>query len=449
MNKRLLLVGTSKFGNEIKPLARGIALEISLISHNELSSQKFYRKDADLIIVERDSSISLTTWTKLLQVLKTSKIKYIVYSSRKAKEEIDLATQAGATDVMLKPISHGEFKLRLEALFNSKNRISCLGGGTGLFNLLRGLKDLDDVLLTSIVSTSDDGASSGRLKTMFGILPPGDIRRSLVALSTAPQLMNDVMQYRFQSGRGLRGHSFGNLFLTALTNIKGNMSDAVRGLGDLLNINGVVFPIATTNTTLCAKFENGKIVCGESKIDLCKGRKGNLKIIRCWHDPKPVCDINAYAAILNSDFVTIGPGDLFTSVITNLLIEDVRKAVVKTSAKKIYICNLMTKPGETYGYTATDHVKEILKYLKEDALDYVIIPNMKHLSRKAAEQYAKKGQYPVVDGEMAILRKLTKAKIIMANVAHQIELVRHDAQKISGEIEKIIKSQKPERKKHG
>ncbi len=447
MNKKITIVGAREFGNKILPAIRDFALEARVCTPVSLMALKLGCRDTDLVIIDRDYFKTISglrdEYSRFLKHLRT---EFIVCSSGKNKADIRKIILSGAADVILKPASIREVKLRVDAVFNRKPKLACLGGGTGLFNLLMGLKELKNLLVTSLVSTSDDGNSSGKLKAIFGVLPPGDIRRSLVALSTAPQLMNDVMQYRFQTGAGLNGHSFGNLFLTALSEIKGGMCEAVRGLGDLLNINGFVFPATATNTNLCAEFEDGTIVRGESKIDLCEKRKETLKIVRCWHDPACAADMNAYAAILNADFVTIGPGDLFTSVITDLLIQDIRKALLETKAKKIYLCNVMTKPGETSGFTAADHVREILNYLKKDVLDYVIIPDMSGVSCAALQQYARKHQRPVSFGGAKELRRLTKAKVILADVVHQTELVRHDSQKIARAIESIINTKQKRRK---
>ncbi|MCH8208803.1 MAG: uridine diphosphate-N-acetylglucosamine-binding protein YvcK, partial [Nitrospinae bacterium] len=325
---------------------------------------------------------------------------------------------------IVKPFNHREFISKVNAVLYRKHRISCIGGGTGLFTLLMGLKTLSNVLLTSIVSMTDDGGSSGRLRISFGILPPGDIRRSLVALSNAPEFMNDVIQHRFSRGSGLKGHSFGNLFLTALAEIKGSMSEAVKGLGDILNIQGIVVPANITLTKLCAEFEDGTVVKGESKIDLAEDRKPELHVKRLWHEPPTECGISTYSAIIHSDLVTIGPGDLFTSVITNITVSHIREALSKTKAKKVYICNLMTKPGETFNYDAADHIAEIVKYLGEDCLDYIIISNSE-LSAKAIKEYSKKNQSPVGIRNIEKIRKLSKADVLLVDVGHEEELVRH------------------------
>jgi uncharacterized cofD-like protein len=289
---------------------------------------------------------------------------------------------------------------------------------------------------------SDSGGSSGRLRASFGILPPGDIRRSLVALSNAPSFMSELMQHRFSKGWGLKGHNFGNLFLTALAETIGSMPEAIKGVGDILNIQGIVLPVTTQLTTLCARFEDGTVVKGESKIDLCEERMPELQIKKIWHEPPVTCDADVFTAIINADFLIIGPGDLYTSIITNLLVKNIKKAIALSQAQKIYICNLMTEPGETTNYDAAMHVKEIVKYLGRDPLDYVIISNT-HVSVEAVRKYALKHQSPVSLGDMQDLWETTKASIVLADVGDVSELVRHHDAKLRTEIDKIIASTKP------
>ena len=438
MRKDILVIGGNNFLSDVKTMLSPLGMEAEPAKNYSEIRAKLKNKNINVIIFDdswcrRDNDLR----DKALKILQKTKKDFIVVSSKRKTESVSSARKSGAADYIIKPYNWREFTARFNAVINKKTRISCIGGGSGLFTLLMGLKNLPDVLLTSIVSTSDDGGSSGRLKASFGMLPPGDIRRSLVALSNAPQIMNRLVQYRFRKGGGIKGHSFGNLLLTALTEIKGSVSEAVRQIGDILNIRGIVLPVAVTKTTLCALFEDGTVIKGESRIDLGKGRDVKLRIKKCWHEPEPKCDINAYASILNSDIVTIGPGDLFTSVVTNLLIKDIRKAILKTAAKKVYICNLMTKPGETTGYNAIAHVKEIIKYLGHDCLDYVIISDTK-LSGKAVRKYSKKQQFPVKRGDIREIAKITKAKIIVADVGCKTELIHHNSAKIKKEIRKII-----------
>lgn len=441
MYKRFLLIGSGKFVNEIQPALAGLALEIDIANVYDEIRPKLKRRDIDLVIFDEDSfSSNLQILKNITALLHRSDKNFIVLSRKKNSKAVLESGKAGASYHIVKPYTIRELNLILSAVLNNKKKISCIGGGTGLFNTLMGLKDLPEVMLTSVVSMTDSGGSSGRLSELFGVLPPGDVRRSLVALSNAPKVMNDIIAYRFDSGGDLAGHNLGNILLTALTKIKGSMSEAVSGLGDILNIRGIVRPISATKSVLCAMFSNGAVIKGESNIDLCKGRSPELRIKKCWHEPASKTEANAYSAIINSDIVIMGPGDLYTSVITNLVIRDIRDAVVRTRAKKIYICNLMTKPGETPGYTAFDHIKDILKYLKKDCLDYVIIADIAGYSKNALLKYARKRQFPVTASAADIkkIKTITNAKIIIADVAHEIELIRHDSDKVKNEIFKII-----------
>lgn len=373
-----------------------------------------------------------------LRALKGSKIDFIFMTSGHGLSVVREAKAMGAKDFILRPYNDRELNLHFGACFCKKIKIACIGGGTGLFNILSGVKKIPNTLVTSIVGMSDDGGSTGRLRVSFGVLPPGDVRKSLVALSNAPKLMNQVLQYRFKSGgKGFRGHNFGNIFLVALSEIKGSMKEGIKSLSDILNIQGIVVPVTTSDIRLNARFENNTVIAGESRIDLGAGRSPDLHIKDIWHEPKAECNIDAYASVMFSDAVIIGPGDLFTSVITNLIVEDMRKAIAETNAKRIYVCNLMTKPGETADYDAFHHIKDIVRHLKGDHLDYVIISNTR-LSSGVLRRYAKKRQFPVNAGSLKRIRKITGAKIILADVGHETDLVRHDSQKIKYAIEKIL-----------
>ncbi|HQB12588.1 MAG TPA: uridine diphosphate-N-acetylglucosamine-binding protein YvcK, partial [Candidatus Omnitrophota bacterium] len=343
----------------------------------------------------------------------------------------------GVNDHILKPFSPRELVLRVRAMIERRKRMACLGGGTGLFTLLTALKTIPGILLTSIVNMSDDGGSSGRLRSSFGVLPPGDIRRSLVALSNAPAVMNELMRYRFVRGQELEDHSVGNLLLTALSEIKGSMAEAVRSLGDILNVQGVVLPISKNSTRIVAEFEDGTVIRGESLISEGKGRVPSLKIRKIWHEPEAVCEPNAYASLLHADLILIGPGDLYTSVITNLVIPEVQKALVKTPAKKAYLCNLMTKPGETAHFDAAEHVRSLVVSFGRDILDYVIVSNTR-FSQSAVARYAKLGQRPVLAGRQRAFREITRAKVILADIGHDTILVRHDESKLRRHIIKLL-----------
>jgi uncharacterized cofD-like protein len=440
MANTVLTVGNKKFTDDVSAILSHMISNVASVSSLKEAAKACLKEDVKTILLDCDSYKGVKDYAEISKLVVGCKKELILFTCDRKISRVLAAKRMGASDLIIKPYNEREFIARFNAVVHRKTRISCLGGGTGLLNLLMGLKTIPNTHLTSIVSISDDGGSSGRLRASFGILPPGDIRRSLVALSNAPGLMNQVMQYRFEKGVELNGHNFGNLFLTALAEIKGSIIEAVKELADILYIQGIVLPIAKSQTTLCAEFEDGTIVKGESKIDLCEDRNPRLAIKKLWHEPEQECDVDAYSCILNSDIVTIGPGDLFTSVATNLLIKNVADAIKHTKAKKIYISNLMTKPGETSGFDACRHVEEIVRYMGGDYLDYVIVSNTR-LSSKAIKEYAKKGQIPVKLGGMERMRKITNAKIIVADVSHETELVRHDETKIKFEIMKIVEAE--------
>ncbi len=342
------------------------------------------------------------------------------------------------THVVSRPMAIRPFVDVVQQILHQAVRVACFGGGTGLFTLLSGLKTIPGLHLSSIVSMSDDGGSTGKLRSLFGILPPGDIRRSLVALSTAPDLLNELMQYRFEkeSGGELGGHNLGNLLLTALIHMRGGMSHAVKGFGEILNIVGEVIPVTETTHMLKAELENGKTIEGEHRIDLFEGHDPNLRIQRLWLDPSVSANPDALEAIFNAHYILLGPGDLFTSVIPNFLVEGIANAISSSRAKKIYVCNVMTKPGETTNFSAGDHVTEIVKYLGKDCLDYVVCSSTE-FSPDAVKRYKTMNQQPVEDNAPKI-KDVTKAHILWGDIASEEALVRHDSLKLSTFIKKII-----------
>ncbi|MBU1870307.1 MAG: uridine diphosphate-N-acetylglucosamine-binding protein YvcK [Candidatus Omnitrophica bacterium] len=442
MQKKILIAGNPKFIAEIENILSRLPLDIENEPHVHKLIKRIDRRHFRVIILSDSfAAKNRKLYLSILNFCQQVKKKVIIVSSNKKTSNILEAKSLGVSDYILTPYHYRDFIARFNAVLNNKVRISCIGGGTGLFTLLMALKTIPSVLLTSIVSMSDNGGSSGRLRVSFGVLPPGDLRRSLAALSNAPEFMSEVMRYRFEKGEGLNGHNFGNLFLTVLSDIKGSMSEAVRAMGDILNTQGIVLPVTNTSNTLCALFEDGTVIKGETSIDLAEGRHPDLHIKNLWHLPQVTGNLDAYIAILNSDIVTIGPGDLFTSVITNLLVKNIREALQKSKAKKVYICNLMTKPGETAEFSAADHIKELTRYLGVDCLDYIIISNTK-VSKKAIQKYAHKQQAPVESGSLDEIIHLTKAKVILADVGHETELVRHDPDKLKLQIKRLIPSLK-------
>ncbi len=255
-------------------------------------------------------------------------------------------------------------------------KVVALGGGTGLSSLLRGLKTLvpekiDD--LSAIVTVADNGGSSGRLREEMNIPAPGDIRNCIVALAEDEDILSKVFQYRFQEGEGLKGHSFGNLFLTVLTKITGDFLEAVEITSDILKIKGRIIPSTDEIVNLVAEFSDGKIIKGESEITE-YGKQLKAKIKKIWLEPEDVkAPPEAVEKIMNADFVLLGPGSLFTSIVPNLLVKDIREALLKTKAFKIYIVNVMTQYGETDGFSASDHVKALHEVVGKPFINGVIL----------------------------------------------------------------------------
>ncbi len=272
-------------------------------------------------------------------------------------------------------------------------RIVAIGGGTGLSTLLHGLKEYARrglVDICAIVTVTDDGGSSGRLRREFDVLPPGDIRNCMVALSEDETLLSQLFQYRFSSGRGLVGHSFGNLFLTALTHVTGDFPRAVKVSSEVLAICGRIYPSTSQNIGLRAVMHDGSVVEGETKIS--RSRKRIVRLELTEPKVKPLKD--ALEAISAADLITLGPGSLYTSVISNLLVEGMARAIRKSRAIKAYFCNLMWQPWETMSYSAADHVAAILRHGGEGTVERVIL-NTTPLTGVQRRRYAAEKVYPV------------------------------------------------------
>ncbi|MEK9201861.1 MAG: gluconeogenesis factor YvcK family protein [Patescibacteria group bacterium] len=322
----------------------------------------------------------------------------------------------------------------MEPVHNDIKKVVVIGGGTGSFVVLRGLKNYP-FDISAVVTMFDSGGSSGVLRDEFGILPPGDARRCLIALSEGEkeETLRNLFNYRFnQEGSGLNGHNFGNILLTALTRIMSNEAEAIEEAGKILNIKGRVLPVSLTVAHLCAELQNGEIVEGETNIDIPK-HEGSLKIKRVFLKPEAFIYEETAKAIQEADMIIIGPGDLYTSVIPNFLVEGVSKAIQKSKAKKIYIMNLMTKWGETHGFKASDFSSEIIKYLGIEKLDAIIVHDAV-VSKELAETYAEQKQFPVVLDDT--LKNYT-ARIITGDICDESSLLRHDSEKLAALISKV------------
>jgi uncharacterized cofD-like protein len=253
---------------------------------------------------------------------------------------------------------------------NNKPKIIGIGGGTGLSALFRGLRN-KDIDISGIISVTDDGGSSGRLREGFGILPPGDFRNCLVALSDTEPILQKLFQHRFEGDDPLSGHSFGNLFILAMEEITGSFEEALEESCKILNVKGKLLPSTLEQINLSANMKDGTIIDGESNI-----QKNSSGISRLNLNPiSPSANPKATEAIMNSDYIIIGPGSLFTSIIPNFLVPKISESLKNTAAKKIYVCNIATQLGETTGFDACDHVQTLLNYSDNLGLDYIIINN--------------------------------------------------------------------------
>lgn len=316
-----------------------------------------------------------------------------------------------------------------------------IGGGTGTYTVLSGLKKNSDQI-TAVVTMMDSGGSSGRLRDEFGQLPVGDVRQALVALSKDSSVMRKLFNYRYSKGEGLIGHSFGNLFLTALAEVTGGMENALEEASRILNIKGKVLPVTLSKAELVAEYENGLVITGESEIDVPK-HDGKLHINKLSLDKQVEPFGKTLDAIRQADVIIIGPGDLYTSLIPNLLVPSVADAICGSSAKKIYIVNLMTKFGQTYNFKASDYVSELEKYLG-NCLNYILINN-KSLPKDIIELYRAENDSPVIDDLKDDGYKIIRADLLAADPIEkkpgdilQRSLIRHDSDKIISEIMKVL-----------
>ncbi|MCP5116446.1 MAG: YvcK family protein, partial [bacterium] len=311
-------------------------------------------------------------------------------------------------------------------------RIVAIGGGNGLGPVLRGLKDYTHmpwydagkrlapaVDITAVVTVTDDGGSSGRLRREFDVAPPGDIRNCMVALSEDEALLAKLFQYRFPAGRGLEGHSFGNLFLTALTNVTGDFHTAVQFSSEVLAIVGRIYPSTAANVGLEARLASGAVVEGETKISRSLERieRIALKPRRCRPLPQTL------QAIEQADVICMGPGSLYTSVIPNLLVSGIRKAIERSPALKAYFVNLMWQPGETMHLTAWDHVEAVLSHGGKKLLDYAVV-NTRPISGKLRRRYAAEKVYPVENDIPRI--EESGIRVMGASLLARSDKVRHD-----------------------
>src|SRR5579862_1458023 len=328
----------------------------------------------------------------------------------------------------------------MSALSNRSLRVVAIGGGTGLSTLLKGLKryvsrssalgkpnqpEISE--LCAIVTVSDDGGSSGRLRKELNMLPPGDIRNCIVALSEDEALLSRLFQHRFVKGSGLEGHSFGNLFLAALTSITKDFSEAVRLSSEILVTRGHIYPATTANVELEALMEDGTRVRGETRITASKGRIKELFLLPPDVEPLP----QTLDAIAGADLITMGPGSLFTSLIPNLLVRGIAEAIVESSATKVYVCNLMTQANESLGLTAADHIRALNRHARKQIFDYALI-NRSPVSNEMKAKYALEGACQIVNDLDAI--EALGVIPVLGDYLEEAGVARHNTSRVARDL---------------
>ena len=319
-----------------------------------------------------------------------------------------------------------------------KKNIVVIGGGTGTYTVLSGLKK-HPVHLSAVVAMADNGGSTKVLREDFGVLPPGSVRPALIALSAAEAPIASLFNIRFNQGNGksaLSGHNLGNLIITTLTEEKGSFEKAIEEVGKILHIKGHVIPSTLQDCNLVAKLENGKIVKGEADIDEPK-HDGNLRVEKVWLEPKGKCKANpkALKAIKKADLLVIGPGDLFTSILPNFLTTGLVGTVQKSKAKKVYVCNLMTKFGETNRYTVLDFVDKLEEYLGKGILDYVLV-NTKKPGIARIREYEKEHAEFVKYNKKDFTEK--PYEVITKSLLRSEGFIRHDSAKLARALRFLV-----------
>jgi uncharacterized cofD-like protein len=305
-------------------------------------------------------------------------------------------------------------------------KIVAIGGGTGLSTLLRGLK-VYSANITAVVTVADDGGSSGRLRRELGTIPPGDIRNCVAALADEEKLLTELFQYRFSAGNGLSGHSFGNLFLTAMSDITGDFERAIAASSKVLAVRGRVLPATLSDVRLWAEMEDGRRIEGESNIPEAHGK---ICSVGCLPDNPPALPA-ALKAIEEADLIILGPGSLYTSVIPNLLVPEIRDAIARSRVLRIYVCNIMTQPGETEGYSVFDHIKAIDRLCDRPLFDAVVVHG-RVPSANTLIRYAQENSHPVFLDREDVIN--SGRRIILANIMHEdpeTGYVRHDSQRLA------------------
>ncbi|WP_058185620.1 gluconeogenesis factor YvcK family protein [Terracidiphilus gabretensis] len=316
-------------------------------------------------------------------------------------------------------------------------RVVAIGGGTGLSTLLRGLcshvtspgtsepGQISD--LAAVVTVTDDGGSSGRLRKDFNMLPPGDLRNCMVALSEEHDLLAKLFDYRFRSGTSLEGHSFGNLFVAALTDITGDFGQAIQLASKILATRGKIYPVTTANATLIARMDDGSLVRGETNITASKRRIEELML----EPPDAAALPETLEAIAHADLITVGPGSLYTSLITNLLVQGIPTALASARGLRVFVCNLMTQANESLGLTASQHIERIYEHTRASIFDYALV-NVRPFTPETLARYAAEGASPI-EADIERVEALG-VKCIAGDFATEETFVRHSASRVTGAL---------------
>ena len=306
-------------------------------------------------------------------------------------------------------------------------KVVVLGGGTGLSTLLRGLKQFP-VDITAIVAVSDDGRSTGKLRQEFNVPAVGDIRQVIIALSETEPLFKKLLNYRFKTNSDLNGHALGNLLLTGLINVSGNLSTSIESLGKILNLKGKVLPLTEDNVILMSKMEDDSIIEGEHNIT-----ESNKNIKEIFYKEKPKVLDEVIYEIEHADLIILSMGSLYTSLLPNLICDEVKVAIDNSKADVMYVCNIMTQPGETDDYKASDHIKTINKYLNNKKVNVIVVNNGK-VTKKIKEKYLSLEQKDQVIYDKEELKKLN-LKIIADNfIKVEDDVLRHNIAKLGFHI---------------
>lgn len=306
-------------------------------------------------------------------------------------------------------------------------KIVAIGGGTGTFTLLKGLREYSDLDISAIVTMADDGGSNKVLRDEFGLLPTSGIRQSIVALARDESVLRKLFNYRYYQGTGISGMTFGNLFMAALADILGSQKLGIQETCKLLGVRGKILPVSYENTSLVAKYQDGTEVLGEHYIDLSNPKVAKQRIVQLRTIPQVTLDEDARSAILQADYLVLGPGDLYTNTVANLVVKGMKEAIDASSAKLIFVMNLMSRAGETFGYKASDFLNDLSLYLPATRMDYIVVNTDVALSTRLHKAYIAEGAEIVADD---LGKTWNQAKVVRAKMRSHEKLDRIKGDKL-------------------